>query len=520
MNHPRLKRLLILALACCTLTGCTLTERLGDAASSSASQSTAQEEDPPKAGYLGLAYYTGETINPVLSVSDLNRTLLDALYEGLFYLDNNFQAQPMLCDSWEGDGLRFTFHLKEGVTFWSGSALTADDVVYTLQTVQNNPTSPYYARMADVQSVYAQDDATVVVELRQANMDFIRLMDIPIFQAGTEDQTFSEGTGAYRPNYENGVWWLSPYEGWHGGALDTFNRIDLISTTRSDAAVHSFETGDISMLRTERIGNNLLTVTGSADIYQIPTTCLHYLGFGATAGPCSLPAVRRAISAAISRDDICSGQLQSFADPAVLPVNPQPETPAASTAADRNSAIALFAEAGIVDSNGDGILDYDNGAGRRVNFSPTILVHSENTFKQSAAQAIADTLNALGVQANVQAVSFEEYTARLSGGNFELYYGEIRMTPDFDLRSLISTGGQLNYGRYSNLDTDYLILEARAQGTDEARQTLYTQLLSEMPIAPIAFIRDQVAVRSNLIDGFNPSPNWMFHGVGGWRAGG
>ena len=73
------------------------------------------------------------------------------------------------------------------------------------------------------------------------------------------------------------------------------------------------------------------------------------------------------------------------------------------------------------------------------------------------------------------------------------------MTPDFDLRSLIATGGVLNYGRYSNIDTDYLIEQARAQGTDEAKQALYTQLLNEMPIVPIAFIRDQVAVRSNLM---------------------
>lgn len=517
MKYPRLKRLLAAAMACCLLTGCTLTERLtpGGGDSSEAGEEVVQENHG--AGYFGLAYYTGENINPVLSVSDMNRALLDALYEGLFYLDNSFQPQPMLCESWEGDGISFTFRLKPGVTFWSGDALTADDVVYTLNTVKANPASPYYSRMADVRSVYAEDESTVGVVLRSANMDFPRLMDIPVFQAGTEEQAFAEGTGAYRPNHEDGAWWLSPYEGWHGGAVDTFLRIDLVSITRSDAAVHSFETGDISLARTERISSEPLTISGSVDLYQLPTTCLHYLGFGAVAGPCSLPAVRQAISAAIARQDICDTQLQTFADPAVLPVNPQPAEPAANTDADRQSAVALLASAGLTDANGDGVVEYDNGAGGRANFAPAILVNSENQFKVSAAQAVAAALAAVGIPATVEAVPFEEYTARLAGGNFEIFYGETRMTPDFDLRSLIATGGALNYGRYSNIDTDYLISEARAQGTDEARQTLYTQLLNEMPVAPIAFIRDQVAVRSNRMTGFNPSPNWLFHGVAGWR---
>ncbi len=514
MKKLRLKPLLAAVLVCGLLSGCTLTERLGVGDSSADTSSVAQSHSPD---YLGLTYYTGEKINPVLSVSDMNQTLLGALYEGLFYLDNSFQAQPLLCDSWEGDGKTFTFHIKDGVTFWSGDALTADDVVYTLKLARATKSSPYYSRMADVKSIYTNDDGTVGVTLRSANMDFLRLMDIPIFQAGTENQDFSVGTGAYQPNHDDGTWSLAPYEGWHGGAAVAFQKVQLINTTRSDAAIHSFETGDISMTRTQRISANPLTISGSVDVYQLPTTTLHYLGFGTKIGPCSLPLVRQSISAAIGRADICSTQLQTFADPSVLPVNPQPSEPAVNTKNDRETALNLLAQAGFVDSDGDGTMDYDNGGGVRAAFAPSILVNEENPFKVSAAQAIAEGLMAIGIPATVDAVPFENYQARLKSGNFDMFYGEIRMTPDFDLRSLIGTSGALNYGGYSNRDTDYLIEQAREQGTDEAKQTLYTQLLTEMPVAPVAFVRDQVALRSNLMTGFNPSPNWLFHGVGGWK---
>ena len=514
MKFLHVKRLLAAVLAGCLLTGCTLTERIG---TGNGSDEQHEIMDEHEAGYFGLAYYTGEKVNPVLSTSHINRVLTEALYEGMFYLDSKFQPQPMLCESWEGDGTTFTFRLKQGVTFWSGEELTADDVVYSLRAAKANEASPYYSRMADVKSIFADDTYTVGVVLRTPNMDFPRLMDIPIFREGTEEETFADGTGAYQPIHDEGAWYLAPYTGWHGGSVGTFERIDLVNTTRSDAVAHAFETGDVSLTRVERIGTNPVTISGSVDLHQTPTTNLHYLGFGCAAGPFSLPEVRKAVSLLIARENICSTTFQSFADPAVLPVNPQPDSVETSAESDREAAAAALAQAGIADTNGDGVLDYDNGVGGRTDLRPVIVVNSENSFKTAAAQQIADTLLTAGIPATVEAVPFEDYIARLSGGMFDLYYGEVKMSPDFDLRALIGAAGAMNYGKYSNQDTDWLIQQMRAAGTEEARETLNTQFLKEMPIAPIAFTRDQVVVRSGLITGFNPSPYWLFHGVAGWR---
>ncbi len=505
-----IKRFVALALSCVMLTGCTLTERLG---SPDSSQTDDIIQNENFANYFGLTYYAGENINPVLVKTDMNRVLVDALYEGMIYLDDNFKPQPMLCENWEGDGTTFRFHIKQDVTFWSGEVLTADDVVYTLQTAKRNIESIYNTRMADVESIYADDTNTVVITLSSPNVNFPSLMDIPIFREGSEDLTFSDGTGAYKPVQENGTWSLVAYENWHGGKVSEFDKIDLVNTTRSDAVQHSFETGDISLMRTERIGTDSVTVSGSVDIYKLPTTDMHFLGFANNIEPFNIPAVRQAISLAIDRQGICSTQLQSFAEPAVLPVNPQPE--GQSTSVDRTAAIATLAASGVADNNNDGILEYQSVNGRLASFTTRILVNSENPFKVAAANQIAASLTAIGIKTSVEEVTFEEYQTRVLSGDFEMYYGEVRMTPDFDLRSIIMTGGALNYGRYSNAQTDQLVIDARA---DEANKTqLYTHFLAEMPIIPVAFAKDQVVVRSNLIKGFSPSPNWIFHGVGGWR---
>lgn len=73
-----------------------------------------------------------------------------------------------LAHSWEmsDDGLVYTFHLKEGVTFCDGKPLTAEDVVYTMKRwVDPETASPVAWRAGDVADVVAIDELTVEYRL-------------------------------------------------------------------------------------------------------------------------------------------------------------------------------------------------------------------------------------------------------------------------------------------------------------------------------------------------------------------
>ena len=56
------------------------------------------------------------------------------IFEGLTRLDKDGNVLPLLAESWDisEDGLTYTFHLKEGVTFSDGTPLDAEDVKCTL----------------------------------------------------------------------------------------------------------------------------------------------------------------------------------------------------------------------------------------------------------------------------------------------------------------------------------------------------------------------------------------------------
>ena len=371
---------------------------------------------------------------------------------------------------------------------------------------------------------------------------------------------------------------LEANENWHGGFLGTIRHIELVGITRADAAESSFRTGDVSVMRSSRIAadDETTVIGGAVDTLQTPSTALHYIGINYTNEQLKDAKVRRALSAAIGRRALCETQLQTFADPAVLPVNPQQQVSgvtlsteadtagayellhsetddkkaddtasqdsAAQTAADGDVTI-YYAKDGTpltddegyyIDEDGDRVLNAEgepvkdpsapaqsgedtpatDAAGEQIVLSLHLLVNADNAFKVAAAEQLAASWNAVeGVSVTVDAVDYETFTARIREGSFDLYYGETRLTPDFDLRPLLTQGGSLNFGGYHDPDMESTLAAARKSGD---RSALCKQFAEQMPFIPIAFEREQVIIRKNLINGFSPVPYSVFFGQENW----
>lgn len=513
--------------------------------------------------YFGLAWYQNGTLNPVLDNTNINRVLCEALYEGLFEVTSNFTAENVLCESYEGDGTTFTFTLRGDVTFWSGEPLTAADVVASLEAAHYNESSPFYNRLTEVSSIEAVGTNQVRIVLSSPNINFPRLLDIPIYREGSADSgSFADGTGPYRPVEGENQWTLEANENWHGGFLGSIRHITLVTMTRADTALSSFQTGDVSLMRASRIDPNPPNVGGSVDTVQTASASLHYLGFNYNDSLLSSAGVRRALSAALSRQSLCETQLQTFADPAILPVNPQPADSSLSLnmSADPNGAAQLLREALQSDTGGssedepsdtedeytDDEGDYTDdeytgegdGSGGESDSGETesdgssspsgvgseaetvlsirLLVNSDNAFKVAAAQQIAASWNALdGISATVDAQPYETFVSRLQSGDFDVYYGETQLTADFDLRPLLSSGGSLNYGGYSG---ESMASAIAAMRSGDNVVGFYQTFLEEMPIVPIAFECDQIIIRKGLIDNYQPAPYNAFAGLETWTS--
>jgi peptide/nickel transport system substrate-binding protein len=78
-------------------------------------------------------------VNPLAARTQADRDLVALTFEGLLSMDAAGQARPALARSWETstDGATWTFHLRPDATWHDGLPVTADDVVFTVSTIQD-----------------------------------------------------------------------------------------------------------------------------------------------------------------------------------------------------------------------------------------------------------------------------------------------------------------------------------------------------------------------------------------------
>lgn len=85
-------------------------------------------------GVVGLPHM----INPVLAITDVDRDISSLIYSGLMrYKDNEIVTD--LAESYKisNDGLTYNFTLRSDAIFHDGTTITAEDVAYTIQKIQN-----------------------------------------------------------------------------------------------------------------------------------------------------------------------------------------------------------------------------------------------------------------------------------------------------------------------------------------------------------------------------------------------
>mgnify|MGYP000803471028 FL=1 len=143
-----------------------------------------------------------------------------------------------------------------------------------------------------------------------------------------------------------------------------------------------------------------------------------------------------------------------------------------------------------------------------------LLVNSENSFKVSMARQIAAAFTAAGAATETVELPWEEYTAALAAGRFDLYYGEVRLTADWNVSSLLATGGSLNYGGWSDPQCDQLLEGCRSGGNREtAVRGLCRYLQSQAPILPICFKTVSALYESDVLEGLTPTAAEPFYGL-------
>ena len=137
---------------------------------------------------LGGAYTEGivgqpRLINPIYSeTSDIDRTLVDLVFSSLITYNNHGELVEDLVKSYEvsNDGKVYQFILKDNIFWHDGKELTADDIVFTIKTIQNSDyKSPLRANWIDV-NVEKTSNKSVRFVLKSLYSSFLENLTVKV----------------------------------------------------------------------------------------------------------------------------------------------------------------------------------------------------------------------------------------------------------------------------------------------------------------------------------------------------
>lgn len=460
---------------------------------------------------------TAATLHPILGNDRTNLALAPLIWEGLFELDNQFVPRKVLCESYivSGNGLVWTFVLRSDVTFSDGTPLTSAEAAQSLQ-LATRADSRFAARLSTVASITAPDADTLTVTLTIPNGNLPALLDIPIVKGESEEPL---GTGPYVIHNQGEDTSLQRRSGWWRSLSLPFESIPLQTVEGADNLIYAFDTNDVSLVTTDLTGTNALGYSTGYETWDCPTTILLFVGFNTAEGPCKDVLVRQALSRSFDRATVATSLFARHAEAAVLPVSPASKLYDTALADEfdysAQAASDLFQQAGYELS--DGVLKKN-----RASLSLTFLVNSENYFKVSAAEYLAEELGKLGVSVDLQKLSWSDYEKNLRAGNFDLYLGETMLTADFDLTGLVARNGALNYGNYSSAGASALLSalqEANGETRAAAARALYRALEEEAPFAALCFKNASVLTQWGQVSGLSPTQSNAFYGLSEWVTG-
>jgi len=170
--------------------------------------------DTPKTGGVITEGIVGvpRFINPLYAERDVDRDLTTLIYSGLTRRTPQGNLIPDLAESWEisDDGLTYTFKLREDAIFHDNTPVTAQDVVFTVEAVQESSSKSPFERDWDGTGVLALNDSTVIFTLTKPFTPFIQNTTLGILpkhlwqDEGQENYLFSRynttpvGSGPYQ----------------------------------------------------------------------------------------------------------------------------------------------------------------------------------------------------------------------------------------------------------------------------------------------------------------------------------
>jgi len=539
----------------------------GSGTSTTAAESTAAAAGTAKAASTGsgkqLVCEIGpnpETIDPALysTVDGANYILWG--FENLLAIDKDNKVIPGCAEKWEtsSDGLTWTFHLRDGLKWSDGSALTAKDFVYSWQRVVDPDTAaPYGETVLGMVKGYkdaignpdssgnttttpdptklavsAPDDKTLVVELAKPCAYFDKLAAFATLCPVKQETVEKDPDGwATKPSeyITNGAFYIEDWvpssyilfkknpNYWNASAvkLDT---IKALLMEDKNASYNAYQTGDALMVK-DIPTDEVASLKGKSDFHIDPDLGTYFISLNTQKDMFKDARVREALSLALDRKYLSEQITGGVYTPAGNYVGTgvsdwdgsafmdhanggKPYIDTDDYAGNLAKAKDLMKEAGYPDGNGFPTITYStNDAG----YHKAIAEYLQQAWKQ------------LGITVNVDVVEWKAFTPLRRSGDYEasrngwlLDYNDSSNI----LGLMYSTNGN-NDGKYNSSDFDAAFDKAESEKDPQTRSGYLHQaediMMKDASCIPILYYNDFYLMSDKITGAWHcPYGYWHF----------
>lgn len=457
------------------------------------------------------------SLDPHKVESDVEFNIISDLFEGLVSVSPAGEVQPRLAEKWENkDNTVWTFHLRPGITWSDGTAITAEDVVWSWQRLIDPKTASPYAsypgnmhivnaadiaqgkKAPDTLGVKAINDTTLEVTLTQPNAAFLAMLAHPSLMPVDKVLIGRFGDKWTKPEHfvSSGAYKLSQWvvnerivaernPRYWDNAHTVINKVTYLPITSEASDVNRYKAGEIDIVYTVPINQFAqLKKTLGSELDVSPQLATYYYEFNTTRPPFNDARVRKALNMALDKDIIAGKVLGQGQRPAWLISQPDiggvklQNPDYASWPLDKRIAEAkkLLNEAGYNESHP---------------LSFNLLYNTSESHQRIAIAASSMWKKNLGVDAKLQNQEWKTMLDTMHTHNFDaVRYAWIA---DYDdattFLNNFRTGDSENTSQYSNPDYDGALVNAAKAKTAEERGKYYQQaedlLGRDVPAIPV-----------------------------------